>query len=306
MDSKPVAPVKGFFRKATILLRMAAGLSLKREDYVEEKPQLQYSVINAFQVIYLIVWLTYVALYIFYHCFYSALGSLLGAFTSLLSLIILKVYKRIFIAGLVTNFGSATAIGIITFFTGGIHSAIIIWYLPTVIGTFYQMGHRQGYAIFIYCALLALSTLLVELTPISLIYELPFLVDSFGHHVFNMYNIIFSLLSCVLIVTVFVHQFNDAYDQLKIAEEKVSLPTTTNNFPFLFSFLLAAILSIKFSAKYELPPPLNLMSKINLSISEVSSVFNTFSSNSLKEGYLYAVSLSPYFSIVSLLTHLLY
>jgi signal transduction histidine kinase/DNA-binding response OmpR family regulator len=196
------------------------GLSLSEDFFPKDRDRLQANIVFNFQLAYIFAWTPYVLLYSYLGCPISAFGSALGAASSVISIIILRFRHNVTIAGILSNYGSVIALGLIAYSTGGATSAVLVWLLAVIMGTFLQMGKRQGYFLSIFAILITLSTLLPTMKFLQISYELPFSLDSYQYDIFTIYNVAFSSLIAMFEISVFISKFDLAYVALQQAEVK--------------------------------------------------------------------------------------
>jgi signal transduction histidine kinase/ActR/RegA family two-component response regulator len=105
---------------------------------------------------------------------------------------------------------------LLTFTTGGAHSAIIIWLLAVMMGAFLQLETRVARYFFGYVLLLVSAVFLLHPVHANAYFELPFPEDTVW---FISYNYIFALLACGWLTSVFIRNINDGYQALMLAEQ---------------------------------------------------------------------------------------
>ncbi len=192
------------------------GLRLDEVEYPDDRQRVQARVVFAFQLAYAATWFAYVVLYLFLDAHLSAGICLLsGVVPSVAGVALLRFGRRVVAAGLVSNVGSASALFLLTFTTGGAGSAVIVWLLSVLVGTYLQLGERKGHVVCGYVVILVVAVAGLEPLHGDAFYELPF---PEGTSWFLVYNYAFAALIAALIITIFVRQFEEGYRALQEAE----------------------------------------------------------------------------------------
>jgi signal transduction histidine kinase/ActR/RegA family two-component response regulator len=193
------------------------GVRFDQAEVHDRAQLLQKRIIFAFQLAYGLCWLPYVAVY-------AAVGATVSAgicltFGVLPSWIggvwLIRQRGNFAAAGLLTSVCSATALFLLTFTTGGAHSAIIIWLLAVMMGAFLQLETQVARYFFGYVLLLVSAVFLLQPLHGNAYFELPFPEDAVW---FVGYNYIFALLACCWLTSVFIRNINDGYQALMVAE----------------------------------------------------------------------------------------
>ena len=198
-------------------------LNIKIDDeYISDsRGRIQASIVFAFQLAYIITWVTYVILYSLVGSFMSAAFCFfLGIMPSVIGIWFFSKKKSYIEAGILSNFGSATALFLITFTTGGAMSPVLPWMIAVIVGSYLQLGKKIGnylsaYVIFLY--VLSLSYYVAEL---PLFYELPVSQDSVFFAMFNIYNVAFAAIITSLIMVIFVNKIEKGFSLAAEAKEK--------------------------------------------------------------------------------------
>lgn len=186
-----------------------------------EREQLQANIVFAFQLAYAGTWLTYVMLYFFIEAYISsALCLFIGIFPSIIGVLILRKKHTYIQAGILSNFGSTTALFLLSFTTGGALSPILPWMIAVAVGTYLQMGKKVGHFITIYTVLAYSFCLGYTYFKFPLFYELPFSVDSLYFIIYNIYNLAFTIVIVSFIISIFVNKFDDGYKIIEQGEKK--------------------------------------------------------------------------------------
>jgi len=220
-DSRDSKAIQGVF--AGFLNPVAARLGLRfgEAEYPEPMQQVQARIVFAFQIAYASTWLAYVMLYAMFEAYISAgICLLVGVLPSVIGVILLRYGHRVSMAGMLSNVGSASALFLLTFTTGGAGSAIIVWLLAVVVGTYLQLGKRMGHLVCAYIITLVVVVGLLDSRYGDAFYELPF---PEGTVWFLCYNYIFAFSISALIISIFVQQFEEGYVALQKAELRYRL-----------------------------------------------------------------------------------
>lgn len=196
------------------------GIQIDSSRYAEEKDRLRASIVFAFLLAYGGAWFPYVLLYAMLGCSLSSIFSFVGFGSALVGIWIMRRNKNYYFAGLWSNYGSSTALFLITFTTGGAISAVILWQTTVLVGTFLQLGKRHGFFLLFYILALYGASLVYEFSSLPNFYELPFALGSNAYKIFTVYNISFTAIITAIIIRIFVDLFENAYKQVVIAEQK--------------------------------------------------------------------------------------
>ncbi len=107
--------------------------------------RVQARIVFAFQLAYASTWFTYVLLYAAIGAWISAgLCLFIGVLPSAIGVLRLRSGRNHIEAGMLSNAGSASALFLLTFTTGGAGSAIIVWLMAVLVGSYLQLGKRGG------------------------------------------------------------------------------------------------------------------------------------------------------------------
>jgi signal transduction histidine kinase/CheY-like chemotaxis protein len=193
------------------------GVRLDQGEADDRAQALKKRIIFAFQLAYGLCWLPYVAVYAAVGATVSAgICLTFGVLPSwLVGMWLIRQRGRFAAAGLLASVCSATALFLLTFTTGGAHSAIIIWLLAVMMGAFLQLETRVARYFFGYVLLLVSAVFLLQSLHGNAYFELPFPADADW---FVGYNYISALLACGWLTSVFIRNINDGYQALMVAE----------------------------------------------------------------------------------------
>ena len=194
------------------------GIRLDAVDEPDRAQAMQRRIIFAFQLAYGLCWLPYVVVYATVGATVSAgICLIFGVLPAWLGMAwLIRHGGRFATAGLLSSVCSATALFLLTFTTGGAHSAIIIWLLAVMMGAFLQLETRVARYFFGYVLLLVSAVFLLHPVHANAYFELPFPEDTVW---FISYNYIFALLACGWLTSVFIRNINDGYQALMLAEQ---------------------------------------------------------------------------------------
>ena len=194
------------------------GIRLDAVDEHDRAQAMQRRIIFAFQLAYGLCWLPYVVVYATVGATVSAgICLIFGVLPAWLGMAwLIRHGGRFATAGLLSSVCSATALFLLTFTTGGAHSAIIIWLLAVMMGAFLQLETRVARYFFGYVLLLVSAVFLLHPVHANAYFELPFPEDTVW---FISYNYIFALLACGWLTSVFIRNINDGYQALMLAEQ---------------------------------------------------------------------------------------
>jgi signal transduction histidine kinase/ActR/RegA family two-component response regulator len=194
------------------------GIRLDAVDEHDRAQAMQRRIIFAFQLAYGLCWLPYVVVYGTVGATVSAgICLIFGVLPAWLGMAwLIRHGGRFATAGLLSSVCSATALFLLTFTTGGAHSAIIIWLLAVMMGAFLQLETRVARYFFGYVLLLVSAVFLLHPVHANAYFELPFPEDTVW---FISYNYIFALLACGWLTSVFIRNINDGYQALMLAEQ---------------------------------------------------------------------------------------
>jgi len=209
------------FSRIFALCQYLFGIRQDEALYPQEHDRLQLKIVFAFQLTYGFAWLSYGITYVLLHAFWaSSICLVLGFGSSVVGVAFLHRGIHYHKAALLSNFCSITALFLSAFYTGGAQSFTLPWMLAAVVGTFLQLRLRVALALCIYVLTLCLVVLLYELLGFPSFYELPFAMNSNSYHIFTIFNIIPAACIVALIIGIFVHLFQSAYQALRDAELK--------------------------------------------------------------------------------------
>ena len=180
--------------------------------------RVQARIVFAFQLAYASTWFTYVLLYAAIGAWISAgLCLFIGVLPSAIGVLRLRSGRNHIEAGMLSNAGSASALFLLTFTTGGAGSAIIVWLMAVLVGSYLQLGKRGGHVVGAYIAALLVLVGLLDSSLGNLYYELPF---PEGTAWFLIYNYVFTCFVSALIIAIFIQQFDEGYLALQQAEQR--------------------------------------------------------------------------------------
>jgi len=201
-----------------VYIQKILGISLSGETYPDDRKHLQAIIVFNFLLAYAATWSAYVALYSYMGCVQNTFGSSFGVLVSLCGLLVLRFKRNPLIAGLIANYGSCTALSIISFSTGNALSAVHVWHIAVIVGTFLQFGKKNGYFITVYVIGLFVLSIIPDITSIPSNYELPFDMYSTPFYLFMIYNLVFASIIIAFLIGLFTSKFNTAYEARKLAE----------------------------------------------------------------------------------------
>ncbi len=195
----------------------AIGISLSKDVYPDDKKRLQASIVFYFQLTYVMLWSSYLVIYLAFESDIAAGACIFGSASAISGILVLRFKKNIMISGLISNYGSASALFFLSLFSGGSVSTGNFWQLAVIIGTFLQLGKKPGYIIACYVIALDLAILLLDFSGIQLKNDLPVILQSDW---FILVNIMVITVAITYFISIFTKQFASAYKALKEAETR--------------------------------------------------------------------------------------
>jgi len=197
--------------------RLRIGGLIRQFD--DKADKLRASVIVYFSFAYIFAWIPYIAIYTYFDCSVSSLAAYVGAIASVAGLLLIK-QKKITLAGLIANLGSATALGVIGLTTGNSSSGVLVWLLAVVVGTYIQIGPKYGKLVAGYVLCLLLMNIVPNFIDIPIKYELPFPKNSLEYQIFYIFNLLFCASILVHLINIFNSRYDKAYQALMEAEKR--------------------------------------------------------------------------------------
>ena len=197
------------------------GIVLDEAHYPVELDRVHAGIVFAFQLAYSLTWSTYVVLYSLLKSPLSAAFCFaVGVIPCAIGIWRLRTTRNHVAAGVWSNVGSATALFLLTFTTGGGVSPILQWIIAVLVGSFLQLGKRPGYLMLGYVVFLFTTSGLYTFLGFPLHYELPFSQASQWFMAYTIYNYIFASIIIAIIISIFVVQFEQGYGIIQQAEAR--------------------------------------------------------------------------------------
>jgi hypothetical protein len=189
------------------------GISLSKEVYSDDKKRLQARIVFNFQLAYIVLSFFYVFFYLYFDCYISASACFFVTATSIVFFFFFFVCYLLFFFS--NDIGVYKLLFVFVLSTGGPDSPGIIWQLGVIIGTFLQLGKKQGLIMACYIIVLFLTMLIMDFLGIHLKNEAPYILQS---NSYILINVIICTVVITFLISIFTEIFEASYGALKEAE----------------------------------------------------------------------------------------